>query len=75
MAELSKIRYKISFRGHLWEVDEFLGDNAGLIVAEIELENESDPFELPGWVAGEVTGEEKYYNSNLTVRPYKAWVL
>ena len=72
-SELSKIRYKIKFAGKLWEVDEFLGDNAGLFVAEIELMEEGEVFELPGWVTREVTGDEKYDNANLTINPYKTW--
>ncbi|MBO9635857.1 MAG: CYTH domain-containing protein [Chitinophagaceae bacterium] len=72
-SELSKIRYKIPFDNKIWEVDEFLGDNAGLLVAEIELQSEDEPFEIPDWVAGEVTGDEKYYNSNLTIHPYCQW--
>ena len=73
ISELSKIRYKINFENKVWEVDEFLGENIGLIVAEIELESEDEHFEVPDWVDKEVTGEEKYYNSNLTILPYKKW--
>jgi len=73
VSELSKIRYEISFAGKTWEVDEFSGDNAGLIVAEIELDDENEAFEIPDWVTKEVTTEEKYYNSNLTLVPYKNW--
>ena len=73
VSELSKIRYLINFKGKLWEVDEFLGENEGLMVAEIELTNEVEEFSLPPWIAKEVTGEEKYYNSNLTQLPFKNW--
>lgn len=73
ISELSKKRYKIQFDSKMWEVDEFLGDNAGLIVAEIELNSEAEVFNKPDWVAEEVTGEEKYYNSCLTLQPYKDW--
>jgi adenylate cyclase len=73
ITELSKTRYKIIYHNKTWEVDEFAGNNAGLIVAEIELTSEDEPFEIPEWVAVEVTGEGKYYNSNLTIRPYKSW--
>ena len=73
VSELSKIRYKIPFQGHTWEVDEFLGKNAGLIVAEIELVREDEDFDIPDWIAREVTGDERYYNSNLTIRPFKDW--
>lgn len=73
VSELSKIRYNIIFEGKLWEVDKFLGDNQGLIVAEIELKSEDEKFEIPDWIDREVTSEEKYYNSNLTLNPYKNW--
>jgi adenylate cyclase len=73
ISELSKIRYKIFFDNKVWEVDEFLGDNIGLIVAEIELTSEGESFSIPEWVDNEVTGQEKYYNSNLTIEPYKNW--
>lgn len=57
----------------IWEVDEFLGNNVGLIVAEIELTSEVESFNIPAWIDKEVTGQEKYYNSNLTIAPYKNW--
>lgn len=70
---LSKMRYKILFQNKVWEVDEFLGDNAGLMVAEIELTEETEQFEIPDWIGLEVTGIEKYYNSNLSINPFKNW--
>ncbi|MGV8915300.1 MAG: CYTH domain-containing protein [Kaistella sp.] len=73
VSELSKIRYKIIFDDKLWEVDEFLGENEGLIIAEIELQSEDEIFTIPDWLENEVTGEEKFYNSNLTLNPYKNW--
>ncbi|MFN0176454.1 MAG: CYTH domain-containing protein [Saprospiraceae bacterium] len=73
ISELSKIRYKIIFENKIWEVDEFLGENSGLIVAEIELTSEDEIFSIPSWVGREVTGEEKFYNSNLTIEPYNTW--
>jgi adenylate cyclase len=75
VSELSKIRYIIEFENKVWEVDEFLGENKGLIVAEIELESETETFHNPEWIDKEVTGEEKYYNSNLTILPFKNWTL
>ncbi|HEY4936982.1 MAG TPA: CYTH domain-containing protein [Puia sp.] len=72
-SEINKIRYKVPYKGKLWEVDEFLGSNLGLIVAEIELTNEFESFDLPDWVYKEVTGDQKYYNSNLSILPYKSW--
>ena len=56
-----------------WEVDEFLGENAGLVVAEIEVPSEDTEFEIPDWVGEEVTGEKRYYNSHLCKNPYKNW--
>jgi len=73
ISELSKKRYKIQFDGKTWEVDEFFGDNLGLIVAEIELNSEDEVFNKPTWIVEEVTGNEKYYNSCLTLLPYKNW--
>jgi len=74
-SELSKIRYRVEFKNKVWEVDEFLGDNAGLFIAEIELKREDEVFDVPEWVTKEVTEEKKYYNSNLTINPYKNWTL
>lgn len=73
VSELSKIRFKILFENKLWEVDEFLGENEGLIVAEIELQSEDENFTIPDWIGREVTGKEQYYNSNLTLFPFKDW--
>jgi len=73
VATLSKVRYNIIYREKLWEVDEFLDENAGLIVAEIELVNEEETFELPQWTGEEVTGDNRYYNSNLALHPFKQW--
>jgi len=68
--ELIKVRYKILFKNKIWEVDEFLGDNLGLIVAEIELKHENEQFEMPDWIANEVTDDNKYYNSCLAKTRY-----
>ncbi len=73
ISELTKTRYKILFENKVWEVDEFSGDNMGLIVAEIELTSEDESLVIPAWIDKEVTGQEKYYNSNLTLEPYKNW--
>jgi CYTH domain-containing protein len=73
-SELSKIRYTLNFKGKIWEVDEFLADNVGLLVAEIELNREDERFELPPWVGKEVTSEPIYYNANLTNHPFKNWL-
>lgn len=73
VSELSKIRYKIEFEGKLWEVDEFLGENSGLLMAEIELVSEAESFELPRWIEKEVTGDKRYYNSYLSKNPFSKW--
>ncbi len=73
VAEIKKVRYKISFDNKVWEIDEFLGDNLGLIIAEIELNDEAEKFNLPDFIGEEVTGNNKYYNSSLSVNPFKNW--
>jgi adenylate cyclase len=72
-SETEKIRYRIHFAGKLWEVDEFLGDNKGLIVAEIELRNEAEEFAKPDWVTTEVTYDDRYTNASLSTMPYSNW--
>lgn len=70
---LEKIRYEIPVGKHVFEVDEFLGENKGLVVAEIELQHEDEAFEKPEWLGEEVTGMIKYYNSQLSKIPFKTW--
>lgn len=70
---IEKIRYEINFGNHIFEVDEFFGDNRGLVIAEIELSNETETFEKPSWLGNEVTGDIRYYNSQLSKQPYIAW--
>ena len=70
---IEKTRYRVPSGGLVIEVDEFLGENRGLIVAEIELESECQPFRKPDWLGEEVTGDPRYYNSNLTRHPFKEW--
>ncbi|MEM9141711.1 MAG: CYTH domain-containing protein [Bacteroidota bacterium] len=70
---LEKVRYRIPNGKHTFEVDEFLGSNEGLVVAEIELLTETESFEIPEWIGNEVTGDIKYYNSNLSKQPYNTW--
>ncbi len=70
---IEKNRYQITYRGSLWEVDEFFGDNQGLVVAEIELRSEDQPFDKPDWIGLEVTGDPRYYNASLISYPYSAW--
>jgi adenylate cyclase len=71
---IDKIRYEVKIEKHIFEVDVFYGDNDGLIIAEIELEQENEVFEKPDWLGKEVTGKIKYYNSQLSKQPYKTWV-
>ena len=70
---IEKNRYKIPMGGHVWEIDEFLGVNKGLIVAEIELGSEDEAFEKPDWISEEVSGDPRYFNSNLVAHPYSTW--
>ena len=70
---IEKVRYVLAFGAHTWEIDVFEGDNAGLVVAEIELRREDEAFEKPEWVGDEVTGDPRYFNSNLVANPYRAW--
>jgi adenylate cyclase len=70
---IEKYRYKINIEGFTWEVDEFLGENEGLVIAEIELEEEGQEFPKPEWIGQEVTGDPRYYNANLVTNPFKNW--
>ena len=70
---IEKIRHLYEHEGSTWEVDEFLGANAGLVVAEIELQSEDQAFARPAWLGEEVTGDGRYVNANLAARPFKTW--
>lgn len=70
---IDKLRYEIEVGDHLYEVDEFFGDNEGLVLAEIELGHETESFKKPEWLGDEVTGQIKYYNSQLSIQPYNTW--
>jgi len=70
---IDKRRHYVDVQGHLWEVDEFLGDNAGLVVAEIELASADEAFARPDWAGREVTDSQRYYNLALATRPYSQW--
>jgi len=70
---IQKIRRIYEYKGFNWEIDEFLGENAGLVVAEIELSSEDQFFEKPDWVGQEVTYDPRYFNSNLAKDPYIHW--
>ncbi|MEN3277859.1 MAG: adenylate cyclase [Massilia sp.] len=70
---VEKVRRRIVVGAHTWEVDEFLGANAGLVVAEIELASEAEAFDRPDWIGSEVTHDKRYFNSNLIRHPYSSW--
>lgn len=70
---IDKMRYEVKVGTHTFEIDEFYGDNSGLIIAEVELETENDVFEKPNWLGVDVTGIIKYYNSQLSKHPFKTW--
>jgi CYTH domain-containing protein len=70
---IEKYRHRIEHAGMVWEVDEFLGANEGLLVAEIELASEDQPFEKPEWIGAEVSGDARYYNANLIRHPFSQW--
>ena len=70
---IEKYRRRIEYRGFTWEVDEFLGENAGLVVAEIELQREDQYFDKPDWIGDEVTHDTRYFNANLIRYPYRDW--
>jgi len=70
---IQKVRYLVKNEKYVFEVDEFLDDNLGLIIAEIELNTKNEPFKKPNWLGKEVTGKKKYYNSELSKKPYSNW--
>ena len=70
---IEKTRYVVEYEGKAWEVDKFHADNDGLIVAEIELDNENEEFGMPPWLGEEVTADFRYLNSNLAVNPFSKW--
>ena len=70
---IEKTRYTLSAEGHTWEVDEFAGENLGLILAEVELVSEDQAVNLPDWIGTEVSDDPRYYNANLIANPYSRW--
>jgi adenylate cyclase len=70
---IEKVRYTLAVGSHTWEIDVFEGENAGLVVAEIELGSEDEAFDEPEWVGEEVTDDPRYFNSNLVANPYRHW--
>ena len=72
-ALIDKRRYLVDFEGHTFEVDEFYGDNEGLVIAEVELQSVDEHVVYPDWIGKEVTGVKRYYNSQLRSHPYRLW--
>jgi adenylate cyclase len=70
---IEKYRTKVAFEDKIWEIDEFEGENKGLLLAEIELKSEDESFSIPEWIGEEVTGDFRYFNSYLAVNPFKTW--
>ncbi len=70
---IEKTRYRIEYAGLIWEVDEFAGENQGLILAEVELTSEDQAITLPSWIGEDVTHDPRYYNSNLSQNPFSQW--
>ena len=71
--KIEKTRFEIKSGDHIFEVDEFYGENEGLVMAEIELKSETDSFKIPDWLGEEVTNDERYYNAYLSKNPFKDW--
>ncbi len=70
---IEKTRYLVSFKDHIFEVDEFYGENEGLVMAEVELKSEEETFEKPDFIGDEVTGDRRFYNSSLLLNPFTTW--
>ena len=70
---IEKRRYRVTHGAMNWEIDEFFGDNQGLVLAELELESEDQTFDKPAWLGEEVTSDPRYYNANLVQQPYATW--
>lgn len=70
---ISKMRFEVKIGQHVFEVDEFYGENSGLVIAEIELDSETESFEKPSWIGKEVTNDERFYNAYLSQNPYSKW--
>jgi len=70
---IAKTRYRVPFGGLVWEIDEFHDENEGLVVAEVELSDAGQRFDRPAWIGTEVSGDPRYFNSNLILHPYRTW--
>lgn len=73
VGQVEKTRHLVVHQGHTWEIDEFEGENKGLVIAEIELKSVGESFAKPGWLGDEVTDERRYYNHALSLHPYRHW--
>ena len=71
--QIEKYRYRVEHDGHVWEIDEFLGDNAGLVIAEVELASADERFSRPPWLGEEVSDDPRYFNANLVRHPWRDW--
>ncbi len=71
---IEKIRFEVKVGNHIFEIDEFYGENKGLIIAEVELDSETETFEKPEWIGEEVTNDKRYYNAYLSSHPYTKWL-
>jgi adenylate cyclase len=72
---IEKTRFTVPWRDHEWEVDVFAGENAGLVIGEIELRQEDEAFDRPPWLGIEITGQAQYYNGSLSRRPFRHWAM
>jgi adenylate cyclase len=70
---VDKVRFRVRCGAHVWDLDVFAGENAGLVMAEVELSREDEPFQMPDWAGEEVTGDGRYYNVNLARKPFRHW--
>ncbi len=70
---IEKFRYKLTFSDLIWEIDEYLGENEGLIIAEVELTDENQKIDIPSWIGREVSHDSRYYNANLVANPFSKW--
>jgi adenylate cyclase len=70
---IEKTRHRETVGNHTWEIDVFHGENDGLVLAEVEVASETEPFERPSWLAQEVSGDPRYFNNNLVTHPFRTW--
>jgi adenylate cyclase len=70
---IKKTRYTVNHKGQIWEIDQFEGDNQGLVIAEIELKQKDEAISLPNWIGTEISNDERFYNLSLSSNPFKNW--